>query len=254
MTTALILSGEGRYADPWHPFAQTSACLATILEHNGLTVTIATDVDAAMTRLNGVDLLVVNAGDSSRAELPVPDEPVSDLTAARAGFAAALARGIAVLGTHTAAASLSDYPEWERVLGGRWLPGQSMHPPMGPAHVTLFADRHPLLAGLAGRETINSDSTDVDIIDFEVFDERYSHLRVAADVVPLAVHTLDGVEHPLFWARDHGASRVVYSAFGHDARAYDSPELRLLLAGAVRWLTASVTPAADRGPEMARPF
>jgi hypothetical protein len=217
VTRALILSGAGRYADPWHPFAQTSACLAEILTGCGVSVTIATDVDAAMTRLDGVDLLVVNAGDASRNDLPVPD-----LSAARAGFAAALERGIAVLGTHTAAASLTDYPEWESVLGGRWLPERSMHPPIGPARVTLHADRHPVVAGLG---------------DFDTVDERYSHLRVAADVVPLAAHTLDEVEHPLLWARTAGSSRVVYSALGHDARAYESAELRELLARAIRWLT-----------------
>ncbi|TFD93313.1 ThuA domain-containing protein [Cryobacterium lactosi] len=217
MTRALILSGAGRYADPWHPFAQTSACLAEILTGCGVSVTIATDVDAAMTLLDGVDLLVVNAGDPSRNDLPVPD-----LSAARAGFAAALERGIAVLGTHTAAASLTDYPEWESVLGGRWSPERSMHPPIGPARITLHADRHPVVAGLG---------------DFDTVDERYSHLRVAADVVPLAAHTLDEVEHPLLWARTAGSSRVVYSALGHDARAYESAELRELLARATRWLT-----------------
>ncbi|MET0956072.1 MAG: ThuA domain-containing protein [Cryobacterium sp.] len=217
MTTAVVLSGAGRYADPWHPFAQTSACLAEIVAACGVTVTIATDVDEAMTRLDGVDLLVVNAGDPARPEAPAPD-----LTAARAGLTAALRRGVAVLGTHTAAASLRDYPEWESVLGGRWVPQQSMHPPIGPARIRLHTDRHPIVAGLA---------------DFDTVDERYSHLRVAPDVLPLAAHMLDGVEQPLVWARSHGASRVVYSALGHDARAYDSPELRALLARSIRWLT-----------------
>jgi len=218
MTSALILSGAGRYADPWHPFAATSASLAEILTGCGVTVTIATDVDAAMTRLDGIDLLVVNAGDPSRSDLPAPD-----LTAARAGFTAALERGIAVLGTHTAAASLPDYPQWEAVLGGRWLPGHSMHPPLGPARITVHADRHPLVAGLG---------------NFDTVDERYSHLRVAADVVPLAAHSHDLVEQPLLWARTVGGSRVVYSALGHDASAYESAGLRELLARAVRWLTA----------------
>lgn len=217
MTTALILSGDGRYADPWHDFARTSARLADLLTGCGLTVTIATDVDEAMSRLEAVDLLVVNAGDASRTDGVVPD-----LTKARAGFTQALERGIAVLGTHTAAASLTDYPQWEAVLGGRWLPDQSMHPPIGAARIHVRADRHPLVSGLT---------------DFDTFDERYSHLRVAADVVPLAVHILDGVEHPLFWARTHGTSRVVYSALGHDGRAYDSPELNDLLARATGWLT-----------------
>jgi type 1 glutamine amidotransferase len=219
MTTALILSGAGRYSDPWHPFADTSDRLAGILTGVGVTAAIATDVDEAMTRLDGVDLLVVNTGDPSRSDTPAPD-----LTEARAGFTRALARGMAVLGTHTAAASLTDYPDWEAVLGGRWLPGLSMHPPIGPARIRLHPGRHPILDGLG---------------DFELYDELYSHLRVAADVLPLAGHTLEGIEQPLFWARTSGACRVVYSAFGHDGRAYDSADLRELLGRAVGWLTAA---------------
>jgi type 1 glutamine amidotransferase len=221
VTTAVILSGAGRYADPWHPFDETSRCLADLLERGGVTASIAEDVDEAMTRLGGVDLLVVNAGDPSRS-----DVPALDLTAARAGFTAALTRGISVLGTHTAAASLSDYPEWESVLGGRWLPEVSMHPPIGPARIQVHPDRHDIVAELGDFETY----------DFETYDERYSRLRVAADVVTMASHTLDGAEHPLLWARTAGASRVVYSALGHDARAYETPQVRSLLSRAVEWL------------------
>ena len=28
--------------------------------------------------------------------------------------------------------------------------------------------------------------------------------------------------HPMIWAREHGAGRVVYDGLGHDARSYDS--------------------------------
>jgi hypothetical protein len=31
MPRSLVLSGGGRYADPWHPFAKTSARLADVL-------------------------------------------------------------------------------------------------------------------------------------------------------------------------------------------------------------------------------
>lgn len=32
---ALILSGAGRYADPWHPYAETSARLASLVAEAG---------------------------------------------------------------------------------------------------------------------------------------------------------------------------------------------------------------------------
>jgi hypothetical protein len=36
---ALLLSGVGRYADPWHPFAETSAALAGLLRKRVTTST-----------------------------------------------------------------------------------------------------------------------------------------------------------------------------------------------------------------------
>jgi hypothetical protein len=45
---ALVLSGGGRYADPWHPFAETSGALAGILGESGFGVEIADGVDAAL--------------------------------------------------------------------------------------------------------------------------------------------------------------------------------------------------------------
>src|SRR5699024_9887359 len=60
---ALVASGSGRYADPWHPFPKTSPLLAEILSGSGFEVDVDDDVDASMGRLEGVDLLVVNAAD-----------------------------------------------------------------------------------------------------------------------------------------------------------------------------------------------
>ena len=46
---AVIASGSGRYRDPWHPFARTSALLSGLLAAGGFTVTIEDDLDQAMT-------------------------------------------------------------------------------------------------------------------------------------------------------------------------------------------------------------
>ena len=50
MKHALILSGAGRYSDPWHPYADTSARLASVVENVGLHCVIDSDVDAGMPR------------------------------------------------------------------------------------------------------------------------------------------------------------------------------------------------------------
>lgn len=212
---ALILSGAGRYADPWHPFPETSARVADLLRFHGFDVETTTDVDAALAALDeNVDLLVANVGDPS---LNGPEPPAA--SAARSGLLGYLSRGRPVLSLH-----LSTFPgigEWESLLGGRWIQGTSMHPPIGPAHIRVYPERHAIVAT----------ST-----DFDLYDERYSFLRLAPDVVALAAHHHEGTEHPLLWARERNGVRAVYDALGHDTRSYDSPAHRALLERAVRWL------------------
>lgn len=71
---------------------------------------------------------------------------------------------------------------------------------------------------------------DSDRYGYETDDGRYSQLRVAVEVVHRAMHNLNGVENPLFWARTFGPCRVVYSAFGHNLRDHELPQVRDLLA------------------------
>ncbi|KJL26082.1 Trehalose utilization [Microbacterium oxydans] len=231
MVDALILTGTGRYADPWHPYAETSPLLAELVRTAGFSPRIETDVDAALRGLDpGVRLLVVNAGDpegpdagdAPDAQAPtVPREHrFEHAVAGDLALGAALDRGIGLLAVHSAAASLRDYPSYERALGGRWVRGTSWHPHFDEAQVRLDP-RHPLATGMP---------------DFTVDDERYTDLRVHGDIDRLAFHEHDGVQHPLVWTREVGPSRVVYDALGHDSRSYASTGHRELLGRTLQWL------------------
>ncbi|MCO1659749.1 ThuA domain-containing protein [Pseudonocardia humida] len=225
MGRVLVVSGTGRYADPWHPFAATSAAVAEVAEEVGAKVRIADDVDAALSGLGDVDLLVVNAGDSRRnvpEDAPLPD--AATLAAAREASEAFVDRGGALLGLHTAAASLSDYPALDARLGIAWVPGTSWHPALGPARVriTEAGTTHPVTRELR---------------DFTVLDERYTDLLVArpGSAAVLAEHAEAGGTHPLVVAREE-RGRVVYDALGHDLRSYADGQRRRLLARELRWL------------------
>ena len=217
---ALLLSGAGRWADPWHPFERTSQHLAAVLAGCGLRVEVRDDVDRALAGLTGPggwpDLLVVDVGqprDGSPA--PLPGGPAE-------GLAAYLAGPRPLLGVHAAATSFDGFAPWEARLGGRWVHGTSHHPEHGRARVHVPGG-HPLAAGLA---------------DFELLDERYTDLRVAADVTTIAEHEHEGRRHPLVWLREAGGARSACDALGHDERSYASAEHRELLARVVRWLLA----------------
>lgn len=217
---ALILSGSGRYADPWHPFAETSARLADILRDQGLEVEISGDVDARMAALTAddPDLLVLNLGDPAHTGTPDPDAEARG----RAGLLAHLGRGRPLLASHVTSTSLRGVPEWEAILGGVWVRDTTFHPDYGVATILVHPERDAIVAGLD---------------DFTVHDERYTDLRVDPSVVALASHEHDGREHPLMWARRYGDAKVFYDALGHDAASYDAPTHREILARATRWLT-----------------
>jgi type 1 glutamine amidotransferase len=96
-----------------------------------------------------------------------------------------------------------------------------MHPDLGDASIEVDTDAHPIVAGVA---------------DFEVYDERYSWMRVSPQVRGLAWHEHAGTRHPLLWTHEYGGARVVYDALGHDERSYLSARRRMLVSRAARWL------------------
>ena len=221
MTRSLILSGGGAYADPWHPFAATSQRIAGLLAALGHHVEISDLVADRVADLRGWDLIVVNAASGPQAGTSAAQAGIS---AAQAGLSAALDRGLGILAVHVGACTLLRLPVWESVTGAAWITG-SMHPKAGPARIITYPGRHPICAPVA---------------DFDITDERYTWLRTAPDVLPLAAHQHQGGLHPLLWARPRGKARVVTDLLGHDERSYDSPAHCELISRAARWLTGTL--------------
>lgn len=215
MIRSVVLSGGGEYSDPWHPFAATSQRIASLLAAVGHDVEISDLVAERAADLRGCDLLVVNAAAG----------PEADTRAARTGLAAALRRGLGVLAIHVGACGLLRWPAWEQVTGAAWVSGRSTHPKAGPGRVITYPARHPVSAPVA---------------DFDVVDERYTFLRIAPGIFPLAAHEHNGALHPLLWAREAGRSRIVTDLLGHDERSYDSPEHSQLISRAAQWLTRGI--------------
>jgi type 1 glutamine amidotransferase len=211
---ATVVSGGGRFADPWHPFPDTSARLAAVAASARFDVAVLDDVASALAA--PADLLLLNVGRPAEA-----DE--REDAAVRAALLAAVERGTGVLAMHSTVMSFPAVPEWEAIAGGVWVEGVSMHPPYGAAHVLITDAAHPVTAGVS---------------DFTLQDERYTDLRVDPGVHVLAAHDHGGRTHPLIWTR---GGRVVVDALGHDAGSYDSEPHRRLLTRAMRWLVGGTT-------------
>jgi uncharacterized protein len=212
---ALVISGAGPYVDPWHDFPATSARLADIVRGIGCSVDVNEGVEDALAGPHDARLLVVNIGN------PAEPRPQETLDAAADGLARHLAGGGCLLGVHSSSTSLTGMRQWPKMLGGRWIRGTSMHPPLGEFTVSVTDARHPITQGLT---------------DFSVVDERYSHLEVQTDVMTLYEHYVDGAAHPLVWAHEYAGGRVVYDGLGHDVGSYDAPGHVRLVERAVCWL------------------
>lgn len=213
MADVLILSGgRGAYTDPWHSFAETSERVAGLLRDAGHRVEVSFAVAERLAVPGGADLLVVNA--------PTPEPPVegAQRTAAADGLDAFLRRGGAVLALHVGVTTLLGLPGWSPLIGARWVPGTTSHPPLGRATVSVRADPR------AGRAR-----------EFELFDERYTDLAVTAPIDVVLEHSFDGRAHPLVWTRQVGQSRIVADALGHGPESFDAPEHRDVLVKLAAW-------------------
>lgn len=218
--SAVVISGAGRYADPWHDFTGTSAQLAGELTALGLTAEVAT-LGEAEVPTGAVDLLVVNAGGGSTPR-PVTDSAADQRAEVLADWVRhAVAGGVPTLVTHTGSNTFYDDGRWADLIGGRWIPGTSWHPPLAATTVQVTDPEHPVTAGLT---------------ELAVTDERYCDLEVHPGNAVLVDHAEDGRRHPIVWARQADGVRVVHDALGHDPAAYDGADRRALLGREVNWL------------------
>ncbi len=139
-------------------------------------------------------------------------------------------KGLLIL--HHAIAAYPHWPEYERILGGRYylqkstivngvekLRSRAREGARIPVHI---ADpNHPVTRGLK---------------DFEIDDETYAGYDVAPDSHVLLTTTHTNNAPTLAWSRTCEAARVVYVQLGHDHLAYENPNYRRLVAQAIRWV------------------
>lgn len=156
---------------------------------------------------------------------------VQNITEAqKAKFLSLFEKGIGLVVMHHALVSYSEWPDFERIIGGKYLPKDEKQdgktiPKSDYQHdvdipVTIIAKDHPITAGLK---------------DFTIHDEIYIGFRVRPDVTPLITTSHPKSGKPLAWTRTEGKSRVVYLQLGHDHAAYNDPNYRRLVAQSIRW-------------------
>lgn len=229
MARVLIFSGAGRYADPWHPFEETTGAIAAVVSDLGHQVVIDRSTPDAFVGLDEVDLVIVNSGGGDPDARP-GTSPLWE--GVHAQLAAYLDGGGALLGTHTAAAAFPDWPDWPRRFGGAWVRGTSFHPERSYAlfeAAPAFVD-HALFAGIASPSGLPALAGVPSVL---CYDERYSAMIVGEGTSPTLVHETGERTQVCGWLT---GDRVLYDGLGHNARSYESATRRQLLANEVNYL------------------
>lgn len=157
------------------------------------------------------------------------DMPKTITESQKAKFVSLVNKGVGLVVLHHALASYQHWPDYERIIGGRYPEedGKSgvVTPRVGYEHdvevpIVILAKHHPITASVS---------------DFQIHDEIYWGFRVSSDVTPLITTTHSKSGKPLAWAREEGKSRVVYIQLGHGPEAYENPNYRRLIAQSIRW-------------------
>ena len=157
------------------------------------------------------------------------DMPRSITPAQQAKMRSLFERGTGLVVLHHALVSFQDWPDYERIIGGRYPDPPKGQPAvsnrLGYEHdvevpVTILDASHPITAGMK---------------DFTIRDEIYWGFRVGGDVHPLLGTTHPKAGKPLMWTRTEGKSRVVFLQLGHDRHAFENPDFRELVARSISW-------------------
>lgn len=157
------------------------------------------------------------------------DMPRAITDAQKKKFLLLFERGLGLVVMHHALVSYQHWPEYERIIGGRYPEedGKSgvVTEQVGYQHdvdvpVKIVAKDHPITRGLK---------------DFVIHDEIYWGFRVGKDVTPLLTTTHPKSGKPLMWTRAEGKSRIVYLQLGHGPSAFKDPNYRELVARSIRW-------------------
>jgi type 1 glutamine amidotransferase len=149
---------------------------------------------------------------------------------AKEDFVGALKSGKGLISLHHSIASYQQWPEYEKIIGGKyylektvvngvekarstWKEGETIN-------IQVADSAHPITRGLA---------------DFTIHDEAYGKYDMGAES-----HALLTTEYPLSaknvaWAKTYGPARVAYIQLGHDHHAWENPNYRRLVGNAIKW-------------------
>lgn len=152
----------------------------------------------------------------------------------KAAFRRYVDGGGGVVGLHAAGDSSHAWPWYlDTILSTKFIGHPGGANQFQPATIRVEQPRHPVMRGVT--------------LPWAPVDEWYSFVRSPRGPGITVLATIDegsyrpgeklvmGADHPVIWTSSKARGRIVYSALGHRAEAYDDPNYRRIIANAVRW-------------------
>lgn len=158
------------------------------------------------------------------------DMPKEIAEEARQDFIAMLREGKGLVVLHHAFCSYDFWPEYTKIVGGRyhhfpWMKDGAEQAPSTYEHDVDLAVKvedtgHPITKGIA---------------DFRIIDEVYGGTEILPTVHPLLSTDNPASGRLVAWTNAYANSRIATITLGHDRQSWENPAFTRLLSQAILW-------------------
>jgi type 1 glutamine amidotransferase len=133
---------------------------------------------------------------------------------------------VGVVALHHTLAAFKEWPEFQRILGGRF----DSDPSSGKEPGRYQHDLDMLIEVADKTHPVTQD-----LVEFMIHDEAYQGLWHARDNVVLLTCDHPASDKAIAWTRVYRNARVCTIQLGHDHFAYENPHFRRLVFQAMQW-------------------
>jgi type 1 glutamine amidotransferase len=142
--------------------------------------------------------------------------------------------GKGLLFLHHSIVSAQNWDSFKEIVGGkyheaRFQPDTSLRSDYAhdlDLNIRVANPEHPVTLGMA---------------DFQIHDEGYGKLELMPGITPLLTTVHPECNEIVGWTNTHANSQIVYLIFGHDKKAYEDEDFRILLRNSINWLKEITT-------------
>jgi len=171
-------------------------------------------------------------------------DPLKREEQAKANLVRFITEGGGLMYFHFTGGAFEGWKEFERIAGRVWNPQLRGHDPYQQFTVDIIQKEHPIMRGISA---------------FPIVDELYTCLegKKEIEILATAKSSEDGKDYPMAFAFTEGEGRGFYTPLGHDAKAFEAPQLGQMLRNAALWCAKresliTVAPIATADPHEAR--